>query len=375
MQIAYISNSWLPSREANSIHVMKMCAALASNGHEVTLFARRNEKDRIDQSLYTYYGVPDTFEIRRIPWLRIRGRSYIYGYMAALASKRKSVDLVYGRFLPGCYLASLLGIPVVLESHFPIGDLGKLNASIVRRLTQRRNFLGLVVITKPLADYYATEFDTPPSKLVVAPDGADPTSNNLVLAKPKNPERLQIGYVGHLYRGRGIEIIIELARRCQWGDFHIVGGNQEDIDYWTDVAGDLANLYIHGFASPGQTEKYRAMFDVALAPYQNDVSSIGARGPRRTGSWMSPLKIFEYMASGNAIICSDFPVLREVLKQDENALLCSPDDLQGWHDALLRLNQDRNLRETIAAKALNDFNENYSWKTRAKTILQKLDLA
>ena len=44
MRILYISNSIIPSRTANSIHVMKMCQAMADNGHEVILIAPNQKK-------------------------------------------------------------------------------------------------------------------------------------------------------------------------------------------------------------------------------------------------------------------------------------------------------------------------------------------
>ena len=68
MKIIYISYLNIPSREANSIHVMKMCQAIALNGHNVILFALKKkvvyEKDIDD--LYDFYGVKKCFEIKKI---------------------------------------------------------------------------------------------------------------------------------------------------------------------------------------------------------------------------------------------------------------------------------------------------------------------
>lgn len=65
MKITYISSSTIPSRTANSIHVMKMCQAFAKNGHEVTLLAPDNHKEYEPsvECVYDYYGVDQCFEI------------------------------------------------------------------------------------------------------------------------------------------------------------------------------------------------------------------------------------------------------------------------------------------------------------------------
>ena len=64
MKIIYLSHSLIPSRAANSVHVMKMCQAFANNGHDVTLLARRpNRTPAADSNDYAYYGVKPIVEI------------------------------------------------------------------------------------------------------------------------------------------------------------------------------------------------------------------------------------------------------------------------------------------------------------------------
>jgi glycosyltransferase involved in cell wall biosynthesis len=88
-----------------------------------------------------------------------------------------------------------------------------------------------------------------------------------------------------------------------------------------------------------------------LAPYQKAVMIHGNKGDIAT--WMSPLKIFEYMSHGKAIVASDLPVLREILADGHNALLVPPDDIERWKGALQRLEQDASVRQTIGAAAFD----------------------
>ena len=111
----------------------------------------------------------------------------------------------------------------------------------------------------------------------------------------------------------------------------------------------------------------RLGMDVLLAPYQEDTR---VPGGLNTARWMSPIKIFEYMASRKPILCSDLPVLREVLCHEENALLLPPREPQAWASALARLNSDAALAERLAETALRNFEERHTWQERARKILE-----
>jgi len=98
----------------------------------------------------------------------------------------------------------------------------------------------------------------------------------------------------------------------------------------------------------------------------------GVGGGTNLADWMSPLKMFEYMAQGKAIIASDLPVLREVLRDGENALLCDPDDPAAWAEALTGLAGQRQRLTELGDCARRDFLNSYSWDQRARHILKNL---
>ena len=153
--------------------------------------------------------------------------------------------------------------------------------------------------------------------MVVAPDAAiDPVG-----IEPRaigSAERLQVGYIGHIYEGRGVDIIAALAMRCKFADFQVIGGDDNDIRHWRERTRAVDNLTFHGFVPPSETAACRAACDVLAAPYQRKVTIAGQRD---TAGWMSPLKLFEYMASDKAILFSDLPVLREVMIHEHSCLM------------------------------------------------------
>ena len=374
MKIAYIASSTIPSRTANSIHVMKMCQAFAQNGHEVTLLVpyNRAKSEPGVEDVFGYYGVKKCFEISYLPLLPVKGKGFIFGPLAGGKAKGLQPDLVYGRDLSGCFFASLLKLPVVFESHAPIE--GSFQRAIFRMLITKPTFRKFVVITHALKDYYSEYYPFLSEKIIVAPDGADPVHENIKpVALPNKGKRLQVGYAGHLYPGRGIDVIYQLAKRCPWADFHVVGGTNEDVDTIKSSMPPLTNLCLHGFKSPAEVERYRIGSDILLAPYQRKVTVAGG-GITTTEKWMSPLKIFEYMAAGKAIICSDMPVLREVLKDKQNALLCNPENIDSWVEALIVLSENENMRIQLGENAQRDFARRYSWHSRAEKLLMSVSV-
>lgn len=372
MKIVYISSSAIPSRAANSIHVMKMCQAFAHNGHHVTLLApdKKRDYEKDVEDVFEFYGVEPCFDLVRIKMLDIKGRSYLYGVAAARHARSLEPDIVYCRNLGGCFFSLLGGEKVVLEIHSPVEKLGRLQTMMFRSILRSDRLVKLVAITQGLKEYVSQRYSTFDGVFQVAPDGADAVDDGVVPFPIDSGKRLKVGYLGHLFPGRGIDLIVELARQADWADFHIVGGTDEDVAFWREESSNRDNIHIHGFVSPVLAERYRAAFDVLLAPYQEKVRVWGGGGD--TARWMSPLKLFEYMASGKAIICSDLPVLREVLSHEVNALLCPPEDIKAWYAALERLTDDEELRRQMGMTAKADFLEHYTWLKRAEALLSSL---
>lgn len=370
MKIIYISYSNIPSREANSIHVMKMCQAMALNGHNVMLFAPHKkivyEKDIND--LYDFYGVKNCFEIKKISCLPIKGKSYIYSFFAAMNARKIKPDLVYTRITAGSYFSSIFKIPNVLELHEPLNHLFDL--FFFKRLIRSNKLKRCIVISEALKKYYIRNYPEIANLILVVPDAADPVGGNIKPIKIENPQKkLLVGYTGNLYKGRGMEIVLKLAQRCSWAEFHIIGGTEEDISYWNERFSNLNNVILHGFVPQKEVYCYALACDVLLAPYQRAVSTKRAKSD--IAKWMSPLKIFEYMSTGKVIIASNLPVLREILNNN-NALFATPENVDEWEIVLTKVRDNPELREQLGSQAKMDFEKKYTWNKRAKKVLQEL---
>jgi glycosyltransferase involved in cell wall biosynthesis len=90
---------------------------------------------------------------------------------------------------------------------------------------------------------------------------------------------------------------------------------------------------------------------------------------------MSPLKIFEYMASKRPIIATNLPSLREILVDGENAILVPPGSPGALAGAIKRLSGDNALCAKLAENAYLDVSEKYTWKMRAEKIISFIKYA
>ena len=370
MRIIYLSSSVIPSRSANSIHVMKMCQAFAESGHEVVLLApddKLNYEPDVDD-WYSYYDVKNCFRILKLFWLPIIGRHIVYAFMAALKAKNLAPDLVYCRSNPGFIFATIFRLPVIYEVHAPFAAKGIFINWLFEFFCSFQSLLKIIVITHKLRQYFETKYPSIGPKITVAPDAANPLPKDTIhVVAQKVGERLQVGYSGHLYSGKGMEVVSELAVHCPWADFHVVGGTESDLFYWKNKCSSCSNIKFYGHVPNKCVSGYILDCDVVLLPNQRNVA---AQGGGNIGDWTSPLKAFEYMAAAKPIICSDLPVLREIFRHDINAVLCSPEDVVEWVSALVALRDNPAARERLGKTAKKDFLEKYTWSIRAKRVLE-----
>jgi glycosyltransferase involved in cell wall biosynthesis len=169
-----------------------------------------------------------------------------------------------------------------------------------------------------------------------------------------------IGYCGHFYPGRGIEMLLECARRRPEWTFMLIGGFENDLAPYRDKVrqGRLLNVIFTGYVENARLAPFLWACDVLTMPYE---------AAKEKSHFMSPMKMFEYMATGRIIVAADWPQIREVLVDGRNALLHPRGDIDALEQSLLRAISDEALRQRLAAAARTDV-ENYTWKVRGERI-------
>lgn len=388
MRIACISASRVPASTANSIQVMKACQALAQLGHEVRLWVPSIENENkeknsktakdVDQDashswerLGSFYGLQTRFEVEMIP-ARTLFRRYDFSFRAVWRAKTSKADLIYVWPLQAAVFGLSMHMPVALELHGPPeGKLGPGLFWLLRRMPGKKRFLP---ITQALAAMMLRQ-DAKPAldgEVVISPNGVD-LERYQTLPEPAAArarlglrEALTVGYTGHLYAGRGMGLLFELAKRFPSVQFLWVGGRQPDLQAWKERLNQerVTNVVLTGFVENLRLPSYQAAADILLMPYERVIT--GSSGGN-SAEYCSPMKMFEYMASGRAILSSDLPVLHEVLN-DANCVFCTPEDVESWARALEALVVSSENRTRLGTQARQDALA-YTWLKRAQNAL------
>ena len=394
MRILYLADVRFPLERANGIQTMETCHALASRGHQVSLAVRPDTHDP-KRDPFTFYGLPrvETLHVETVP---LGGppagrRAGYVAFAVARAMGRVRQDVIFTRDLGVASvlvrLPRLVRGPVVYEAHTiaadeaavrheMLTDTPEVSPAKLRRLAARDAGVwgrtdGYVTITRGLKSEMERRFGAR-EHIAVVPDGARPVvdgarpgaeaANDREEDSPA-PRPFTIGYAGHLYPWKGVDLIIEAVSAL--GDTRglIIGGHEQERDLdrvkALAVQRDCASrVTFTGLLPPGEVAARLRGADALVLP--NPASAVST-------AFTSPLKLFEYMAAGRPIVASDLPSIREVLTDKRNALLIAPGDPQALTAAIRRLKDDRALGRRLATQALSDAAE-YTWTKRAERL-------
>jgi len=342
---------------------MQMCAALSNLGHQVTLVVPKFNNTQIEQevvNVFQFYGVPETFIIQYISKPSIPGGVYIRAIKAAIFAKRNK-GIIYSRDYWSSLFASFLGSTVNHEFHQPMPKYKGWRGFLSRRFHSSSRLRKIIVISDALKNIFTTS-GIEKERILVAHDAATEDHHKA----EQLIEGFHIGYVGHLYEGRGIELIFEIAKQLPNYYFHLIGGNETDIKRHKEN-NPPQNIIFHGFLPPSKVGALRKSMDILLAPYQKEVMIWG--GLKNTVDYMSPLKVFEYMSAKKPIVVSDLPVLHEVLNT-ANAVFCDAENANEWVNNIKLLIENPLWAKKIAKNAFLDFQAGYTWDKRAGNILK-----
>lgn len=373
MKIAYFIDTVIPSQRANTVHVMKMCQAFTQQGHDVTLYCDMDEQKTELQSIWGNYGIINRFNIKRIqvsPFIRKYGHRLANILSAWLKAKgAHHFDIAYGRSAYALYFLRKKG-KYIFEVH---AEPDKWNAHFEKTILQHSNCIGVVAISEALKRRYLEIFPFVKAENIhVLHDCADidvSSDNSFAVLRNTRAEDVKIGYIGHIYPGKCMEVLIPLAERKKEYMFHVVGGTDEWINKWKEIIIEkgIQNIIFYGFVNNSDVGKYYRVFDIFLMPFSKKVM-LGNKNAMDIGQWISPLKLFEAMSYKKAILSSSLPTIQEVLVDHVDAMLADPDNIDEWAEKLDELVQDSDLRHNLGANAFEKLKRDYTWTERVKKI-------
>jgi len=376
-------------RGGYATHVREVIAALAAAGHAVEVLDSRAAAgkaavaaaaDAAPVARHAAHGLP--------PALRAAGRDAAYVAHNWKAARlvgerlgRGGIDLVYERFhhlqWAGMAAARRHGIPAILEFNAGVNEAAAFHGAglawLARRIEDRTlKAADRVITVSGVLRREVVGRGVAPERVVAMHNGVStahfhPRINGRAFREHHaiGVERVVVGFVGTFAPWHGVELLIEAALdlipRAPALTFLIVGGRAADERFQAAAArveGARAadRIRLIGEIPFAEVPFAMAAMDIATIPWATDYGS--------------PMKIFEYMAMGKALVAPDLEVLREVFRPGENALLVARGDAGALAGAIARLAADSALRGRLGAAARADAVEHHDWRHHAALIAE-----
>lgn len=358
-----------PSTNASSLHMVKMCEAYSALGYEVTLITGPEVKPADD--ILSFYNVKHRFAINSLKASSSKLGNITYALKACSLVSKANPDKVVGRSVTALSMLSILGKKVTIDMHAPATEMHKVD-QLLFKLANKKDSLEKITLNSHALKNIMSEIKyINKEKLAVAHNGSEKFSDydfsNFNSLFEDNNSKINVGYFGSLYSGRGINLIISLANKQQDYMFHIFGGTSDEIAFWKDKC-LIDNVIFYGHVSYKDTFFYRNLCDVLIAPYNPGGVAVSSDNKGDSSAYMNPIKLVEYLSAGKPIITSDIEVLKEILNQD-CAIFCDYDDLNSWTEALTTLSCSET-RNIMGNNSLSKFNSGFTWINRAEKLLK-----
>jgi len=239
------------------------------------------------------------------------------------------------------------------------------NRSLLFLVRCRLQDADLIVISlvPTLLEAYDVEPDA--ENVLAVTNGVDISHTRSAVAdgespQPSETDSVRLLYLGPVREARGLDVLLDALERVE-GErpltLCLVGNVREQDRTWFEQYRAEKSLDNVEVQLVGTVEHDRALHEVAVA----DVCLCLLSPSVQNYHFAYPIKVFEYMALGKAIICTRMGGTERVLTDEETALLVPPEDPGALARSLERLVSAPNLRQRLGATARENVDQ-YDWK-------------
>jgi len=321
-------------------------------------------------NIFEFYKINSKFKFKKLEKFKkfpLGVMYYLFSVLSIIESKKFRPDVYITRNFFTCFLLTLLKKKTILELHHGLDT----ESRIVRFLANNLNFLNskyilkLIAITNYVKIDYIKKFSIQSSRIIVLPSGSSINESYRYLPFKK---KLNIGYLGSLYKSRGLELIIKLAKIDPKNNYHIYGNLKQMKQSITKK--NEKNLKLYDYVPYKKIPKILNKMHLLLMPYTSSITVAGDVGD--ITNFTSPLKLFDYLSIGRPIMCSNFEVLKEIIIENKNAIFVKNyNNIYAWRKEITKLtNQSEKMK--IISRNNYKLSKKYSHKKRAKKILNEI---
>jgi len=391
MIVIYLHQFFFPSERAHTIQMLHTGAGLAGRGIDTHLFAKPNPALPVESIAagIRFYGLDPSPRLK-IHLARSGGRSRASLWSRWLALRtlvhlrrdrvivfvrklRTAAELARFRRLTGLRFQIVIemhDIPSLLDRSFAeVETLLRDHAAAGRGLAEERVLRGIdgvISITDASRNLLASSRELAVPMTTIR-SGVDLRAFEKLASAPVIPRDEQVVmYAGQLLPWKGVEVLVQAMAELK-GSVHlevlggdVAGARAAEVAALAREAGVAGRVRFRGFVPHGEIHAVYRHADCLVLPNRRTV---------RGGFFSSPIKLFEYMASGVPVVASDLPSVRELLRHRENAILVEPDSPTALAAGLSEVLENR----TLALRLANEARENvrdFSWERRTDRLVQ-----
>lgn len=368
----------IASRDGQAVHLEELIAALRAQGHEIVLVGPPSFEQQS-------FGGEVTFIARlkaMLPGAIYELLELAYNLVAYRridqALRQHKPDIIYERFnlalLAGIWARRRHKIPLLLEINAPLAEERLANKELalpaIGRWCQRWIWNGAdyaLPVTGVLADY-VRRYGVPDERIVVIPNGINPTRFGRApapadaKARLKLEGRLVLGFTGFIRAWHALDRVVDfVATHGERFNLHFLvmgdGPARAELEAHAARRGVSDRVTVTGVVARDDVPNYVAAFDIALQP--------------GITVYASPLKMFEYMFQGTAIVAPDMANIREVLTHEQDGLLFDPKQPEAMSAAILRLCENPGERTRLGAAARRTIEtKGFKWDHNATRVIE-----
>ena len=355
MKIIYIAETSITNKSAYTHHVMKMCDAFSQLNHDLILLIPNFEKKihfnkiRKNFLLNGRKGFKiKTIQNRKLTNFVLRA---IFAFKVSKFIKKNKPNIILTRSFISSIFLTLFKIKHILEIHSELQSITKF-LMINLNYINSKYILKKILISKSLNKIYKFKA----KDILILHDGVD--IKNFKYSK-ETKEIKTATYVGSFYKGRGIDIILELAKKFKKIKFNLYGEKNK----FNKVK--LKNVKFLGYINYNEVPKVLSDSDVLLMPYSKKVY---VRADNiNTANYCSPLKMFDYLAAGKIIMSSKLDGICEVLKHKNNSIIVNKYDPKSWIKYMEDIIKKKYNLSSIRKHSLKTATK-FTWYSRAQKI-------
>ncbi|MBX2866359.1 glycosyltransferase family 4 protein [Candidatus Kaiserbacteria bacterium] len=356
--ILYATAARLSRRKAHVVSILNMCDSLHKRGHVVTLAVPKEEEV---EEVVAQYDISPEVNIVQVPtidisWLSAKVREWVrlWSFGKAVRMLSEEHDVVLTRDW---------ALTLYVEDYIFLH--GKPDFS--RRNWKKRleNAQGIVVVNS-IIKRILVDAGIEEGKIHVAPNGVDIASFSLDMNAQEMrgelglPEDAKIVmYTGsfYLHDWKGVQVLLEAAALLPEYAFVMVGGGTAEIEgIKKEYKGD--NIILREKQPHKDIPRYLQAADILVIPNTDNA--------KEGSHYTSPIKLFEYMASGRPIVASKLPSIQEIATEDIVQFV-KTGDAEDLARGITEVLSDENTAATLAQRAREEV-QNYTWDARARVV-------